>query len=75
MLALHKQLAAARAPHDKTTLQSQILATDRQIDRLVYELYGLTEEEIKIVEGTNLDASTAPHEEPDSGHSGYNRDV
>jgi hypothetical protein len=25
-------------------------ATDRQIDRLVYEPYGLTEEEIKIVE-------------------------
>jgi hypothetical protein len=24
--------------------------TDRQIDRLVYELYGLTEEEIRIVE-------------------------
>lgn len=24
---------------------------DRQIDQLVYELYGLTEEEIKIVEG------------------------
>ena len=28
-----------------------IAATDREIDRLVYELYGLTEEEIKIVEG------------------------
>jgi hypothetical protein len=25
-------------------------AMDRQIDRLVYELYGLTEEEIEIVE-------------------------
>ena len=29
----------------------QIDATDRQIDKLVYELYGLTDEEIKIVEG------------------------
>ncbi|MCX5808725.1 MAG: hypothetical protein NTX36_05040 [Proteobacteria bacterium] len=28
-----------------------IYATDHQIDRLVYELYGLTEEELKIVEG------------------------
>jgi hypothetical protein len=28
-----------------------IEATDRQIDALVYELYGLTKEEIKIVEG------------------------
>jgi len=31
-------------------LQSQINQTDREIDQLVYELYGLTEEEIKIVE-------------------------
>ncbi len=29
----------------------QIDATDAKIDRIVYELYGLTEEEIKIVEG------------------------
>jgi hypothetical protein len=36
--------------HDKTILQRQIDATDKQIDNLVYELYGLTEEEIKIVE-------------------------
>lgn len=27
-------------------------ATDREIDQLVYELYGLTDEEIKIVEGS-----------------------
>jgi len=32
-------------------IQRQIQATDGQIDRLVYELYGLTEDEIKIVEG------------------------
>ena len=32
--------------------QRQIDATDKQIDELVYELYGLTEEEIKLVEGT-----------------------
>ena len=31
-------------------LQRQIAATDQQIDRLVYALYGLTEEEIRIVE-------------------------
>ncbi len=51
MLELHKQLASARTDHDKTAIQRQIDATDRQIDQLVYELYGLTEEEIKIVEG------------------------
>ena len=32
--------------------QTQIEATDTQIDTLVYTLYGLTEEEIKVVEGT-----------------------
>jgi hypothetical protein len=37
---------------DKTALLRQIEATDRQIDALVYELYRLTEEEIRIVEGT-----------------------
>ena len=51
MLALHKRRAAAKTPHEQTVLQAQIDATDRQIDRLVYELYGLTEEEIGIVEG------------------------
>ena len=40
----------AKNPNDKTNLQRGIEATDRRIDHLVYELYGLTEEEIKIVE-------------------------
>ena len=51
MLELHQQLAEAKTPTAKTMLQRQIEATDRQIDRLVYELYELTEEEIEIVEG------------------------
>jgi hypothetical protein len=51
MLSLHKQLAAAKTPDSKTVLQRQIEATDKQIDRLVYELYGLTEEEMYIIEG------------------------
>jgi len=44
------QLPAAKTDHEKTALQRQIDATDRQIDKLVYELYGLTPEEIEIVE-------------------------
>ena len=50
MLTQQKQLAAANTPSEKTMLQRQIEVTDREIDRLVYELYELTEEEIKIVE-------------------------
>ena len=51
MLKLHKKEAAAKDPRTREQLQRRIDATDVQIDRLVYELYGLTEEEIKIVEG------------------------
>ena len=49
-LSLHEKLLAARTPHAKSVLERQIAQADRQIDNLVYELYGLTEEEIKIVE-------------------------
>jgi len=51
MLGLQKALAKAKTDHDKTLLQRRITSTDRRIDQLVYELYGLTEEEISIVEG------------------------
>jgi hypothetical protein len=49
MLALHKQ--STRTPQEKEMLARQIESTDAAIDKLVYELYGLTEEEIKVVEG------------------------
>ena len=51
MLSLNKQLSAAKTDHEKTFVQRQIDATDTQIDRLVYELYELSAEEIRIVEG------------------------
>jgi hypothetical protein len=41
---------AAKTGQARTALQRQIDATDRHIDRLVYDLYGLTDEEIAIVE-------------------------
>jgi hypothetical protein len=50
MLTMHKQLAEARSAAQKEVTQRQIHATDAEIDRLVYELYGLTDDEIKIVE-------------------------
>ena len=33
------------------SLKAEIEKTDKEIDQMVYELYGLSEEEIKIVEG------------------------
>jgi len=48
MLELHKQ--TPRTPQEQEMVKREIESTDRQIDRLVYEFYGLSEEEIKIVE-------------------------
>ncbi len=52
MQDLYKHLNSAKTPDDKTQIQRQIDAADKEIDQLVYELYGLTEEEIGIVEGS-----------------------
>jgi hypothetical protein len=51
MLALTPKLRAATSESEKAALQNAVTTTDAEIDRLVYDLYGLTEEEIKIVEG------------------------
>jgi hypothetical protein len=51
MLALHKNLGEAKEEHARTVIEREIAALDARIDRLVYELYGLSEEEIGIVEG------------------------
>ena len=52
MLDLNKQLTKDKTPQSRTVIQRQIETTDRQIDELVYELYDLTKEEIKIVESS-----------------------
>lgn len=51
MLALTPKLRNANSESEKSAFKNAITTTDIEIDRLVYELYGLTEEEIKIVEG------------------------
>ena len=50
MLELQKKYHEARMEQDKELCERQIKMVDTQIDRLVYDLYGLTEEEIEIVE-------------------------
>ena len=49
MLDLNKKVQGAKGS-EKDQLQRQIERTDKEIDELVYELYGLTEDEIRIVE-------------------------
>jgi len=51
MLAAKKQLQQVKTESDKNYLERKCETIDRQIDALVYQLYGLTEDEIKIVEG------------------------
>lgn len=50
MLALTPKLRAAKTDKAREALQNAVTKTDRQIDALVYELYGLTPEEIALVE-------------------------
>lgn len=50
MIILKNRTRIAKTSHEQIALQRQIEATDREIDQLVYELYGLTDEEIRIVE-------------------------
>jgi hypothetical protein len=49
MLSLHK--LSPRTPQEKEMLQRDIESIEHAIDALVFQLYGLTEAEIKIVEG------------------------
>jgi len=51
MLGYKKRLAEARTDKDKDYYTNRCDGIDRQIDALVYELYGLTPSEIQIVEG------------------------
>ena len=51
MLELHKQSAVVRSPLDKERVEREIESMDKGIDKLVYELYGLSEEDVKVVEG------------------------
>lgn len=50
MLNLHNQRNEALTSIEKSDLQEQIDETDREIDRLVYQLYGLSDDEIKLIE-------------------------
>ena len=53
MLQLKNNLKSCKTPRDKDLMYRQIDATDRQINQRVYELYELTDEEIKIIEKLN----------------------
>ncbi|HPA63269.1 MAG TPA: TaqI-like C-terminal specificity domain-containing protein [Spirochaetota bacterium] len=51
MLQTQKDARNAKSEADKNLYEQKISMIDKKIDELVYKLYGLTEDEIKIVEG------------------------
>ena len=51
MLKPHKDLPKSKTWDEQESTQRQISATDEQIDALVCELFGLTEAEVRIIEG------------------------
>jgi len=50
---MHAPCQRRESKAQKAVIQRQIEATDSEIDRLVYDLYALTKEEIEIVEGAS----------------------
>jgi type I restriction-modification system DNA methylase subunit len=50
MLCLKERLNNVRTDHERTIIQREIEALDRNIDIRVYQLYGLSDEEIAIAE-------------------------
>ncbi len=52
ILKLHKELANSKSEAHRIVTQRQIDSTDHEINGLVYELYGLTQDEIGIIEGS-----------------------
>ena len=51
MLETQNRLQQAFSDEDKKLLEQRVTIIDKQIDNMVYKLYGLTEDEVKIVEG------------------------
>jgi len=51
MLELNKKKNALPPSSERERIEREIAVTDEKIDEIVYGLYGLTEEEIRVVEG------------------------
>jgi adenine-specific DNA-methyltransferase len=50
LLGKQRDLRDARNPHDLAQLTREVQALDRAIDLLVYQLYGLSDAEVELVE-------------------------
>ena len=59
MLRLNEEIHNAKTEPDRVSLRWKIESTDREIDRLVYEIYGLTKVEVAVVEARSDPQSAA----------------
>jgi len=55
LLGLNRQLLTANTPHEKLALDKDARSINREIDQVVYALYGLAADEIAIIESTAID--------------------
>jgi len=51
MMSVKERYAAAKSEQEQLRLERFATGLDRQIDEAVYALYGLTEEDINLIEG------------------------
>ncbi|MDP2754876.1 MAG: hypothetical protein Q8P40_10885 [Nitrospirota bacterium] len=54
MLELHKKKNSLPSSAEREKIEREIIITDEKIDEIVNELYGMTEGERKIIEGTRF---------------------
>ena len=59
LTSLKKRLTDSKTPHERTQLERQSATADREIDRLVYGLYGLSASEIELVEKETMPRAAA----------------
>ena len=53
IIAINKKWVGENNPNTKEILERQVRALDGEIDRLVYGLYGLSDNEIRIIENVS----------------------
>ena len=53
MVEQHKNLKAAKIPEERIKFQQQIAVLDQKIASLVYQLYDLSDEDIKIAKNSS----------------------
>jgi hypothetical protein len=58
MIASREAFVSAKTSREKTASQRQIAATEKRIEQLVYEIYGLNEIEIALVESSQIKEKT-----------------